>query len=157
MACSFGVFLLWLDGSKPASADGVPAITDNVISRNQGGPGGNGGNGGAGGDPGAGGNGGSLSTNGMVSPQFCYFGGAKGGFGSRGGHGGGGGGACGGASFDIFAWGINGQAHTFDDNLFANGSEITGGAPGAGGNSSNTTRGGSAGARGASGTIRTVN
>ena len=154
---SFGVFLLWLDGSKPASADGVPAITDNVISRNQGGPGGNGGNGGAGGDPGAGGNGGSLSTNGMVSPQFCYFGGAKGGFGSRGGHGGGGGGACGGASFDIFAWGINGQAHTFDDNLFANGSEITGGAPGAGGNSSNTTRGGSAGARGASGTIRTVN
>ncbi len=154
---SFGVFILWLDGSKPTTPAGVPVINDNVISRNQGGPGGAGGNGGAGGDPGPGANGGAQEMNGIIAPIFCIFGGAKGGFGSRGGHGGGGGGACGGTSFDIFAWGINGQAHTFDDNMFANGAEVTGGAAGAGGNSSNTTRGGTAGARGASGTIRTVN
>ncbi len=154
---SIGIFILWTSGNQPSSAGGVPSVAGNVISRNQGGPGGTGGNGGAGGDPGAGGNGGALATAGLVSPVFCVFGGAKGGFGARGGHGGGAGGACGGVSFDVLAWGINSQPHNFASNTFPNGSASTGGVGGAGGNSSNTTRGGTSGGTGTSGTVRTVN
>ena len=152
---SIAVFILWTSGNQPNAASGVPAVSNNVIVRNQGGPGGTGGNGGAGGDPGAGGNGGALVTNGLVSPVFCVFGGAKGGFGARGGHGGGGGGGCGGVSFDILAWGINGQSHSFNSNSFP--SDGGGGVGGAGGNSSNTARGGAAGASGLAGTVRIVN
>ena len=152
---SFGVFVYWSAGSAPTSAAGVPSIHDNVISRNQGGPGGDGGNGGAGGDSGSGGLGGPLGS--YNGPIFCVFPGAKGGFGSRGGHGGGGGGACGGASFDILAWGINGQSHDFGTNTFPNGNAVTGGAPGGGGNSSNTTKAGADAFDGESGTVQTVN
>jgi len=150
---SFGVFINWSLDKEPTSGSGVPSVTGNIISRNHGGPGGAGGNGGAGGDPGAGALGGALVTTSLVSPDFCVFGGAKGGFGSRGGHGGGGGGGCGGASFDIFAWGINGQSHNFATNTFVAGSSPTGGEEGVGGNSSNTTNGGSLGLPGASGTV----
>jgi len=153
---SIGIFVYWASASRPSSAAGVPVITGNAIVRNQGGPGGSGGNGGAGGDPGAGGNGGALNTSGLVSPVFCVFGGAKGGFGSRGGHGGGGGGGCGGVSFDILAWGINGQPHRFGENSFPNGNLDTGGDGGNGGNSSNTQRGGTSGTTGASTSLRAV-
>jgi hypothetical protein len=85
------------------------------------------------------------------------FGGAKGGYGSRGGHGGGGGGACGGASYDIAVWGINGQSGNFASNTFPNGSTDTGGEAGPGGNSSNTTKRGTSGDEGDSDTIHIVN
>jgi len=151
---SFGIFLYWSTGNKPTSLTGVPSIHDNVISRNQGGPGGGGGNGGAGGDAGTGGLGGPLDD--YDGPIYCIFPGAKGGFGSRGGHGGGGGGGCGGASFDVLAWGINGQSHDFGSNTFPNGTAPTGGEPGEGGNSSNTNKAGDDGLEGDFGTIRTV-
>ena len=60
-------------------------------------------------------------------------------------------------SFDIFVWGLNGVGYDFTDNVFANGDTVTGGEPGAGGNSSNTTRKGFPGQRGESGRIKLVN
>ncbi len=153
---SFGVFLYW--STPPASAAAVPVVTGNVIARNRGGAGGSGGSGGAGGDGGAGGAGGPLAS--YLGPIYCIFPGALGGNGSRGGHGGGGGGGCGGSSFDIVAWGINGQPQSFAaSNTFTlPAGTATGGAGGAGGLSINTVTGtGSAGTTGRSGNVEIVN
>ena len=76
------------------------------------------------------------------------------------GHGGGGGGGCGGASYDIFIWGLGAIEADYSSNVFPiSALEQTSGEGGSGGNASNTAVGlGDSGSTGAYGNImvRTV-
>ncbi len=139
--------------SVPASADEMPQITSNDMTRGQGGRGGSGGNGGAGGEPGAGAAGGPGLDGGTFG--FCMLDAGAGASGGRGGHGGGGGGGTGGLSFDIFVWNGGGADAGYATNNFVRGSTETAGAGGAGGLAINPVAVGSDGEPGASGTVGT--
>ena len=109
---AFGIFIV--GGS-------APTITDNTVTRGEGGNGGTGGGGGTGGDGGTGAQGGTSTT-------FCAGRAGRGGNGGDGGHGSGGGGGCGGGSYGIYTSGIGTPTY-----CSGAGNTFSGGVAGAGG------------------------
>ena len=135
-----GSFAVFVSFTSPSS--NLPQITDNAITR------GDGGQGGDGGTAGVGGLGGEGADGGLATGQWDYAmgNGGRGGQGGDGGHGGGGGGACGGVSYGVFVHNHAATPSYHDDNAF-----LGGGSGGAGG-----TGGPSLGATGASGATGTA-
>lgn len=111
-----GAFAIFVFGGT------APVITDNTITRGDGGTGGTGGGGGTGGDGGGGATGGTTAV-------FCAGRAARGGNGGDGGHGSGGGGGCGGGSYGIYTFGVG--SPNYCTGGAAN--QINGGVGGAGG------------------------
>ena len=105
---SIAILVAWLD---PASAQTVPLLTGNTVTRVFGGAGGDGGPGGAGGAGGDGGLGGDSAA------YWIDFRAGNGGDGGTGGTGGGGGGGSGGASFGIAVFGFSSDLTLSYDSL----------------------------------------